>query len=709
MFIFARFAPFLRLWQSIQVFFFDFINYFVVLFTGKPLEYVRLFEIFTKVQTPGVPSIPLPQNVDYFGLKLKALLLLLVNPNNLKVRAFIISKQFVFFVQFIVNSTVIFLFGKLYFNTQFEPNFFKVDKKTKPLKVYEWMVDHVFLPISSFFQDLIALFLDKKYYWITSAIILAIHLNLFAIALDLLGFIFYFTATFDFLSFYHFFYVLVLTIEPLVKYVPFPLWVVIAVYVITKWQNKVAIERLYHYDSMNKGFLKSLGVVISFQGYPGGGKTTMMADASLNFDEIFKTDFFNTLMEYQSYFPDFPFNQFESLIRRYRDDGVINNRHYIKVIVALIFHQYEKTKRFWFDYDLTTQKTVVSLGNKILFIADALITYGEAFYYYSYDSSLIGGNVPIRYDSKLMDDKKHFPLWSYQSITIDPFDSYEASRYSKNIDFDSLRMYKKIQEDSEHPLIDIGVLIESEAAKQWGNQYDNDQFKKTDPMANPLNDGFTDFLSTFRHGSLINYQPFMRYIMDYQRKGDMQSKIGELAETRVNITSDASKKIMTLPFFYYTPMIMEWVISFWSKNYITKYRSNRNDKTLIFTLINRIGSWANRYMVCMSNKYLVTEKAVVTNFGSEDSNKQETKEKPYYFIHKKIYSDRFASDALKRYYDDGSNVKGVNALKDYEELYPSEQELLAQNSYFNNRRLKKAAKAVNPASTVSGPSSDRLF
>ncbi|MDY0278219.1 MAG: hypothetical protein RBQ97_09075, partial [Acholeplasma sp.] len=469
---------------------------------------------------------------------------------------------------------------------------------------------------------------------------------------------------------------------------PFPIWFYLAFVLFRRWQYKLAIERLYHYDSMNKGLLKSLGVVINFKGPPGGGKTTMMTDAGLNFDEIFKTEFNSTLREFQSYFPDFPFNEYEIYLRELIANGVIQNRHFLKIVVGRIFYEYEESHVFPFSYDLETQKTYVSIGNKLVFIQDALITYGEAFYYYSYDASLIAGNLSIRYDFELIDDKLHYPQWNYNAFTIDPCEAYEKTRFSKTIDFDSMRLHKKIRYDEEHPIMDVGVLLETEAAKQWGNQYDNSIYKKDDESANPLNDGFVDFLSTFRHGSLINYQPYMRYLQDYQRKGDMQSKIGELAETSINIFSDNKREIMTLPVFFYTPLVLEFLVNKWDEFYLNKYRVNRSDRTLLFYLINQLGSWANRYLITQRNKFVVLEKNIVTNLGSDDSNLTETKQRSYYFIIKKIYANRFASDALKRFFDSGDNVEGFKALKDYEGLYPSEQELLAQNSYFNNKRLR---------------------
>ena len=145
---------------------------------------------------------------------------------------------------------------------------------------------------------------------------------------------------------------------------------------------------------------------------------------------------------------------------------------------------------------------------------------------------------------------------------------------------------------------------------------------------------------------------------------------------------------MTLPFFFYTPLVLEFLVNKWDEFYLSKYRINRSDRTLLFYLINQIGSWANRYLITQRNKFVVLEKNIVTNLGSDDSNLTETKQRSYYFIIKKIYANRFASDALKRFFDSGDNVEGFKALKDYEGLYPSEQELLAQNSYFNNKRLR---------------------
>lgn len=308
-FFIMKFYPFLRLWYSLKVFALDFANYFVVLFTGKSLHYSRVLDVLKLTPGLNIPDLIIPKASTNFWIRFNAYFKLLFNVNNLKLRSFYSLRYLILFLQAIQLFAIGIIFIRLYFSTYFELNFFPVTTVSKPLKFHYLLKEKVYIPLLKFVLDIYQSFISNKLYFWGTLVLAAIHLNFFTIILDTLGFVFYLTSTFDFISLYEFVYVTILNLIPMFKYIPFPIWLILAFILFRKWQYNYAVRRLYHFDSMNKGFLKSLGVVLTFKGNPRAGKTTMMIDAGYNFDEIFRNGFYDILKEFQAYFPDFPFSE----------------------------------------------------------------------------------------------------------------------------------------------------------------------------------------------------------------------------------------------------------------------------------------------------------------------------------------------------------------------------------------------------------------
>ncbi|MDY0278367.1 MAG: hypothetical protein RBQ97_09830, partial [Acholeplasma sp.] len=221
LFYVARFGPLFRFWYSLKVFALDVANYFVVLFTGKNIEYLRLFEILKAAPDIDLPTIPLPEASDTFNLQFRTFFKLFINLDNFKVRMYGSLKILILLAQSIQIVIIVYLLLKLIFSNYFDYNDLSFNHKSKPLKVYQSLVKKVLMPIFNFLRDVVLTVRHRTFYYLSFIILLGLHLNLFAIVLDVFGFLFYLTSSFDFVSAYHFMFVLLLTLEPLVKYVPF--------------------------------------------------------------------------------------------------------------------------------------------------------------------------------------------------------------------------------------------------------------------------------------------------------------------------------------------------------------------------------------------------------------------------------------------------------------------------------------------------------
>lgn len=678
LFFFTAFNSVIRFYYSTVYSFQDLYNYIFSIFSKRNFNYDRIYNyVYNLKESPG--SIPLPAIAGNFWTQLKVFFKLVINKYNFQLQTLGFVKGLILFTQLFYLIILLFFVLRQLFNNQFALNDLQFTDKSKSLKRAEKINEKIIRPFIDYIKSIYFTIIDTKFYKWFFVISYALLFNVLALILDTFGFLFYFASTFKLISIYEYIYVVLFTLWPVLSKIPLPIYLLITFLILKRIQKNIAIQRLYHMDSMNKGFAKSLGVVTNVVAPPRAGKTTTLVALGQDFEEIFRNEFLNILETYSAYFPKFPWCEFEREIIRLRDNGYLLNRYVIKDYVAFLFYEYKENGCFKFNYDLENDITHIDLGNKLIFLEAAMITYGEAYYYYNYEGSLISSNFSNRADFYRIQHGNKFPLFVFPALTISAMDSYQLTHYSKNINFDSFRVFKKVKNETP-PLTDIGIYLEMESSKQWGNQYDNKEFKKNDEFANPLNDGFSFFLSSFAHASLIDYQPFIRYIMDYQRVGDLAVKFAGMSETRVTIVPNEEPIRMALPFYILTPMFYESLISLRKKIYTRRYRAFRDDQTLFFNTINRLGSWATRKLMTDTNNYGFNVNNLVLTSGNDDAGRQEFRPKRYYIFYKKHYSDRFKSDALKAMYED-SLRPGFLYFESFGGLEMSSEDLIKQNSY----------------------------
>lgn len=686
--VLSRFESPIRFWYSIKYFGIDAFNYLRNFFDQTDFNYPRLYNFITRDGIIPDSDFTMPETYENFFVQSRTFFMIFFNRWNLESFLFNSLTVLILIFQLIYFVFLMFFPIRILFNNQFTINDLEFVNKSRPLIWYEWFVENVIDPVKEYVLDYLRMLYDYKFYFIPFVIIWGIQLNLFSVFIDAFGFLFHFSASFRFVSIYEFVYTTVYTMYPLLSKIPLLIYLLIGLWVFKVWQKKMAIHKMYHLDRQNKGFAKSLGVVINVQGPPRSSKTTMVNSLGQDFDEIFRADFLDILERQSSLFPLFPWIELEKVITVLRDNGELPNRYAIEKLIKSFF----SGDNFNFNYDFDeTYKFEIGLGNKVISLPQAMQTYAEAYYYYSYPGSLVSANFSNRFDSIMIQQNEEKPklmLWNYPALIIDPFDSRYYQHFSKNIDFDSFRLLKRVNPKSIPPLTDIGIFLEMEASKQWGNQHDNKMFKRDDVEANPLNDGFAMFLSSFAHASLIDYTPFIRYIMDYQRAGDLAIKFSGMAETKITIVPTEQEMRITLPFFYLTPLFYGFFINLRKKLYTRKFRHYRSDQTLLFTLINRLGSWATRRMLILTNNYAFKVLKITTSSGTEDSGLNLLKEKRYFIINKKHYSDRFRSDALKVIYSDNEKM-GFHSFENFTQLDMTDLDLEYQKSYSFLNRFRK--------------------
>ena len=309
--------------------------------------------------------------------------------------------------------------------------------------------------------------------------------------------------------------------------------------------------------------------------------------------------------------------------------------------------------------------------------------YAQSYFVYNIPSSLILSNHSIRSDN-YYDSIGNFPLWHSGFFNTDPNYVNNVSRYSHILDFDSMRLLKKIDPGSNNT-IDIGVISWTEGGKERGNQIENRGMKKDSDVANPLNDGTNSWLKIARHNSMIDNDSFLKIILDDQRPESLGADARELCEKIIHIqkTSDYKNSLLLFRFEY---IIYSLIKSKWEDIY-KKYRYYRSDNTLLFFILKSIYSVYFKYINRLYNRYGYIESTLACEKGTLDGELETNK---YYLMFPKIYLNRYSTDCYSDFFFQKGikSKKGINDIKEYESVRASLDELAEQNSYFINDLIK---------------------
>ena len=672
----------LRFYYTFKTLFNNLYYYFEVVTNSEVNEPKQIFEVLLEHHNNNFVEI-LPFDYDTFLNKLKTFFQLFINNEWLEFQFLYILSDLINFLQIamIVLMFIPFLLiiWKAYAS---ETKNKTANQVSKPLSFYLKVKDYVFRPICRYIKSLFTFLKNSKYYKQIIIALLVIITKLCFIALDFVGFYYYFISSLNLKSLYYELLIILIDLYPILAFIP-PIGYVIIIYLIfDAIRVKKAYKKLKHYENYNKGFINNLGVISLIVGPPGSKKTLTMSDMTLSAEEIFRSKALKIIKKYDLLFPHFPFATLEREINRAINFHQIYNRFTVKTFIRKKYKRFQKNKcpakLFGYDY----QKEVITVYDGLVPISlkKMLETYGQAYYMYVMSCPLSISNFSIRYDAK-KEDKGYFPMWEYEYFKIDNSNIYEKSSYSKILDYDSLRLGKKIiNNNPNQSVIDGGVLTLSEFAKERGNQFDHQELKKNSDETNQKNDLVNLWFKMLRHAGTVDNTCFIKVFMDDQRANSLNADCRELSEytLKLHTTEDIFKT--TLSFYWLEPLILQTLVDIRNKLYY-QFRHVRHDNTLFIYLINSIANKANLYLIRRFNtfSYRINDISVL-------SGEELIREQKYYLSTKKIYSDRYATDCYKDFFDtqfEASNI-GFIDLRSYASYIASMEELNMQHSYFIN-------------------------
>ena len=554
------------------------------------------------------------------------------------------------------------------------------NRDTVPLRIFKAIAKWTYQPIKRAILSYRDYLSEHRTVWICWIILWVFHLNAASIVMGFFAYYFYFVLSFDVTNLYV--QVCKLFIDLQVIFRHFPWWSIVTVcwLLFNRWRKKIALNRLRHFEARNCGFINELPIVSMSCGSMGKRKTTLITDMVLSQEVMFRQKALEILQNNDMKFPYFPWIKFEDELRACMEHGTVYNLASVKTWVALKrsrFIRHRNAEWQLYCYDYRRYGNVFDDALKISRLFDVLETYAQAYFIYIMQSSLIVANYSIRTDNALM-DCGNFPLWLTDFF---PKRSRECSRHAHILDFDMLRLGKKVLENNPRAgSFEFGVVAITEIGKERGNNLELKEVKKGTDEANQKNDLFNSWLKMCRHSATVDNFPFIKVFTDEQRPESWGADARDLCDV-IHIVSSGEQRL-ALPLYTIEEMISEWVFNRFMRLY-EDFRFRRGDNTLLVHIIKSVTAWLWRRNLRIYNRFGYSILKIEKERGTMDGK---TENKKYYLMNAKIYAKRFSTDCFSDYFNDMAK-KSKTGLMDYIE-YVTEKatvdELKMQNSYFIN-------------------------
>lgn len=571
---------------------------------------------------------------------------------------------------------------------------------TKPLRAFKRMTAF-YPPAKRWVLSFIGFLRERGVYWKIWLCLWLFYFNVFTIVLEFIAFYLYFVVSFDFVNIYRQVYKLILDLWPAITFIPVWGWVLLALVLIDRWCRKIGYAVLNHNEMKNRGFINARPIVLMICGTMGKKKTTMLTDIALSQAVMFKDKAFEKILENDLKFPYFPWINLENALRyamsRHEVYNLATCRRYIRHLSACFaaaqVPAYRKAIRrhlkkkyalyydnFLFGYDYERYGFTYDDKLKVVNVWEVIETYAQLYFIYIIQSSLIISNYSVRTDS-LISDVGNFPLWNTDFFRRDSrlIDSF--SRHSHIIDFDALRLGRKMVEDN--PFADsfeFGVIDITEVGKERKNMLELKEMKKREDVTNQKNDGFNDWLKMIRHSATVDNFPFVKVITDEQRPESWGADARDLCEI-VHIRESGETQL-AMPFFFIGELLYSAVFGKFVDLYYN-YRFTRGDNTLSMHLLKTFTSKIQHYYAGIYNTFGYCPLRVQVESGTQDGGLDENK---YFLANKKIYSKRFSTDCFSDFFTQKAlrSPVGLDDLPEYATEKATFDEMDKQHSYFFN-------------------------
>ena len=561
----------------------------------------------------------------------------------------------------------------------------KHNKDTVPLAIFKKCAKVCYQPIKKILLGYVDFIRERVELMVILSIVWACNLNVVTIVVEFLAYYFFFAVAYRFDTLYIQLGKLLVDLLVICRHVPMWIMLIITHAMFLRFRKTIAVARLRHMEAKNCGFINDLPIVSMTCGSMGKRKTTIITDMALSQEVMFRQKALDILQKNDMKFPYFPWVCFEMELRRCMEVGTVYNLATVKAWVRLKQQRYTKHQNSslqLYGYDIKRYGLIYEDGLSRVDLFDVLEIYAQAYFIYVMQSSLIISNYSIRTNNHFL-DAGNFPMWSFDFFR---FDYGKGSRYAHVLDFDVLRLGKKVVENNNKAgSFEFGVVAITEVGKERGNNLELKEIKKGQEETNQKNDLFNAWLKMCRHSATVDHFPFIKVFTDEQRPESWGADARDLADI-VHIVSTGEQQL-SLPFFTIEEMVQEWLFGrFMSLYYDLRHR--RGDHTLLIHVLKSITAVIYRHYVTTYNRYGYSISKIEKERGTRDGD---VEKKKYYLMNPKIYAKRFSTDCFSDYFNDMARKSrmGLHHYVTYQTEKASVEELMSQNSYFINGLYKR--------------------
>lgn len=543
---------------------------------------------------------------------------------------------------------------------------------------------------------------NKKYYRIWLALWL-LYFNVISIGLSFFAFYLYFIVSFDFISVYTQIVKLLADLTPAIRFVPGIVWFIIGFIVLNYLANERGYANLEHRERRNRGFLNERGVANVIWGNMGTGKTRMLTSLALSAEKQLRDQALEILLETDMMFPNFPWVRLRAEVKRRMESHMIVDvfsiRHWIRDWKARFMYLEKNGLVNWFQKNLREGKRVtdVTFGYdtvhyrstyndnlKIIHLYDAIENYAQAYFIYAIQTSLIVSNYAIRTDFDRTENG-HFPIYNDDFFRRKPQFKHLYSKYSHILDFDILRLGKRMLDNNPNRnALGFSVIVVSEIDKERKNELEirkqASAKKKTvdsEEKCTQNNDLFNACVKMIRHAAVIANRVFIIIICDLQRPEDYGANAREVGE--LTFIDRKGEKAPVLPFYspYWIIRACYFIHRIFFRFYLG-FISSRDDNTLLLYIFKNITAFYVQYIDRIEKLFGCQTFYLEVESGRMDGKALERK---FYGMDKKDFSERYSTDAMSSIFD-LPNTVSIAMFVEYADIMATQAERAMQHSHF---------------------------
>ena len=651
-------------------------------YTGQEYESSYMLENIWLI--PGSVHIIPEINFEKFGAFMSDYWKILWSYPNFMMFGLKTSEGLMNLARFLMIFIIICLLFYLLFQGYFDENKLDYSKQSKPLILYlkfkngPWAAFKI--KVINFFK-----WFYHSWYFPVLMTILVFNLCLPFIVIDLLIEYFHFFACFNFTSILDTLVAEIITLYQVIAFLPLGIKLLL-LFALIRFLTILHARRLIEGKLIPRDEAmvnNDTGVFTLILGKMRGGKTTLATSMARIMNTIYHKNAYENMNRVSLMFPEFPFIALEREIARLTLRHRMVNVQQAGKYVLKIYRLSMNKPFILFGYDITVKKTEFFDGACNISLEDALIIYAESYWVYFHPGNLIASNYPIRTDDLRL-DKGHLVLWDYDYFNRKNKKSlWEYSKLSHVLVFDSLRMGKKktsnnIYKDTAGPM----VAVSTEFGKEYGNMVTNQAYSAKDDEANPKNDLLDYSLKLGGHLANIWHTNFFKFIADEQRSGSLSSNLVDVAQSIFTADKKNQTEKSALKLFLLEPLILDFFIKI-RDSFYSKYRHVRDDSTLMFYLLNKIGTFAYSIESYVYMRYGYKEVILPRCVCDSTGNLKEEETEKFYIINFIDYANRFESACMKDFLNQYKNdaYRGFFDLPEYKKLMPNKKEWEMQGSY----------------------------